>query len=183
MDRTDAVKLVALVASACPAMKLEDTTADAWLMVLHPYELADCVEAARRVFGRERFVAVADIANETRAILAQRGEEHRSRLALTRGPSVPLPPEIRELAHELTTRSDRAPGGSHLAVACPWCGASKGNRCVTPLGNPITLVPAHHGRFQAAGLPEPTPSADRIAEVRGTPDRHAETFRQAEAGQ
>lgn len=72
MTRTEAVQLVALVASISPAMRIEDTTADAWHLVLDDLRLADCVEAVKRIARRERWIAPADIRAEVRVVRDER---------------------------------------------------------------------------------------------------------------
>ncbi|MFF0429527.1 hypothetical protein ACFYUJ_34775 [Streptomyces sp. NPDC004520] len=185
----ETAELVALVAAMCPSMHLEDTTTDAWHLLLADLDVAD-VRAAVTRLGRQRSrIAASDIRAEVRAIR----EERLARNPLPLPDSDPDDPrryraELLELVTAIASgrrtpgrRAERvpaAPGGppSHLTgpehdprvrvlrVPCPWCGAAAGRPCVVPrLGIPLRRAPAHQARLLAAGLPEPPPRQEHEA--------------------
>ncbi|MFB7248391.1 hypothetical protein CW362_20255 [Streptomyces populi] len=174
----ETAQLVALVAAMCPSMHLEDTTTDAWHLLLADLDVAD-VRAAVIRLGRQRSdIAAADIRAEVRAIR----EERLARNPLPLPDSDPDDPrryraELLSLVSAIASgqrvrRTPAAPGSppSHLTgskrdsrarslrVPCPWCGAAAGRPCTVPrLGIPLRRAPAHHARLLAAGLAEPGP--------------------------
>ncbi|MFD3534851.1 hypothetical protein [Streptomyces sp. NPDC058664] len=183
----ETAQLVALVAAMCPSMHLEDTTTDAWHLLLADLDVAD-VRAAVTRLGRQRsHIAAADIRAEVRAIR----EERLARNPLPLPDSDPDDPrryraELLELVTAIASgqRVQRIPGGrrvpaapggppSHptgltgskrdprvrsLRVPCPWCGAAVGRPCTVPrLGIPLRRAPAHQARLLAAGIAEPGP--------------------------
>ncbi|MFE5909628.1 hypothetical protein ACFQ6B_11165 [Streptomyces wedmorensis] len=178
MLQAETAQLVALVAAMCPSMHLEDTTTDAWHLLLADLDVAD-VRAAVTRLGRQRSdIAAADIRAEVRAIR----EERLARNPLPLPDSDPDDPrryraELLDLVTAIASgrrvqRTPAAPGGppSHLTgskrdprvrslrVPCPWCGAAAGRPCTVPrLGIPLRRAPAHQARLLAAGLAEPGP--------------------------
>ena len=55
-----------------------------------------------------------------------------------------------------------------LGIACPWCGAPQGFRCVNPgTGEQLRSLPAHFARLEALGLPEPEIERALVNEARG----------------
>ncbi|MFF0200608.1 hypothetical protein [Streptomyces sp. NPDC005017] len=177
----ETAQLVALVAAMCPSMHLEDTTTDAWHLLLADLDVAD-VRAAVIRLGRQRSdIAAADIRAEVRAIR----EERLARNPLPLPDSDPDDPrryraELLALVAAIASgqrvrRTPAAPGGppSHLTgskrdsrarslrVPCPWCGAAAGRPCTLPrLGTPLRRSPAHQARLLAAGLAEPGPGQE-----------------------
>jgi hypothetical protein len=159
-------------------MHLEDTTTDAWHLLLADLDVAD-VKAAVIRLGRQRSdIAAADIRAEVRAIR----EERLARNPLPLPDSDPDDPrryraELLALVTAIASgrrvqRTPAAPGSppSHLTgskrdsrvrslrVPCPWCGAAAGRPCTVPrLGIPLRRAPAHQARLLAAGLAEPGP--------------------------
>ncbi|MCZ0982635.1 hypothetical protein O1L60_37170 [Streptomyces diastatochromogenes] len=68
----ETAQLVALVAAMCPSMHLEDTTTDAWHLLLADLDVAD-VRAAVTRLGRQRSrIAASEIRAEVRAIREER---------------------------------------------------------------------------------------------------------------
>lgn len=52
------------------------------------------------------------------------------------------------------------------AVRCPWCGATRGQRCTTPTGRRIA-IPSHDARLTAHG------SRTDLAAQTTAPERHS----------
>ncbi|MEU3605344.1 hypothetical protein AB0E83_07760 [Streptomyces sp. NPDC035033] len=183
----ETAQLVALVAAVWPSMHLEDTTTDAWHLLLADLDVAD-VRAAVTRLGRERSrVDAADIRAEVRAIREERlarnplplpdsdpddPRRYRAELlelvtAIASGrrveriPAAPTVPPARPAGPKHDARDPRA---RSLRVPCPWCGAAAGRPCTVPrLGVPLRRAPAHQARLLAAGLAEPGPGREREA--------------------
>ncbi|MFI1714944.1 hypothetical protein [Streptomyces litmocidini] len=182
----ETAQLVALVAAMCPSMHLEDTTTDAWHLLLADLDVAD-VRAAVTRLGRERSrIAAADIRAEVRAIREERlarnplplpdsdpddPRRYRAELldlvtAIASGQRVERIPAAPGGPPSRLTGSKRDPHVRFLRVPCPWCGAAVGRPCTVPrLGIPLRRAPAHQARLLAAGLAEPGPGQEGGNEV------------------
>ncbi|WP_037673564.1 hypothetical protein [Streptomyces globisporus] len=174
----ETAQLVALVAAMCPSMHLEDTTTDAWHLLLADLDVAD-VRAAVTRLGRQRSsIAAADIRAEVRAIREERlardplplpdsdpddPRRYRAELlelvtAIASGQRVERVPAVPAGPPSHLNGSKRDPRVRSLRVPCPWCGAAVGRPCTVPrLGIPLRRAPAHQARLLAAGLAEPGP--------------------------
>ena len=177
MTPTQTVQLVALVASVCPSMRMEETTADAWHALLADLDHDDARAAVLRLGRRQRYIAACDIRDEVRVIRHDRLARtpvpappadlepvaHRDELrhtvaaiaagrsldrALTTGRPEPTPPtQARTQAHG-TARDPRRLAA--IAVGCPWCHEPAGRPCVNAIGRPLATQPAHQARLDAA---------------------------------
>jgi hypothetical protein len=72
MTPVETAQLVALVASICTSMHLEETTTKTWHALLADLDVADANAAMIQLGRRQRHIAAADIRNEVRAIWEQR---------------------------------------------------------------------------------------------------------------
>lgn len=68
----ETLTLVRLVASLCPAMRVEEHTAEAWHLVIGDIDAEDAVAAVRAIAARKPFIAPADIVEQVAAIRARR---------------------------------------------------------------------------------------------------------------
>ncbi|MFJ2764456.1 zinc finger domain-containing protein [Streptomyces prasinus] len=173
MTPAETAGLTALVAAMCPSMRLEETTTDAWHLLLADLDVADTREAVTRLGRRQSHIDAADIRAEVHEIREERlardplplpdtdpDDPHRYRaelLALVtaiasgqrvkRAPAVPAqpPPALADRSrNDLRVRA--------LRVPCPWCRAAAGRPCTIPrLGIPLKNAPAHTSRLIAAG--------------------------------
>ncbi|WP_432127304.1 zinc finger domain-containing protein [Streptomyces sp. bgisy082] len=196
----ETAQLVALVAAMCPSMHLEDTTTDAWQLLLADLDVADVRAAVTRLGMRQPRIAASDIRAEVRTIR----EERLARNPLPLPDSDPDDPrryraELLELVTAIAsgrrvrptpatpggpparpTGSKRDPRVRSLRVPCPWCGAAAGRPCTVPrLGIPLRRAPAHQARLLAAGLAEPGPGA---ASPPGTGHHRYEAARRTRTG-
>lgn len=130
MISAETAGLVALVASMCPSMHLEETTAKNWYALLADLDAVDAHAAVIRLGRRQRHIAAADIRAEVRAIREERlardplplpdadpDDPHRYRAELLaivtaiasgqrvkRTPTVPPPPRPRRPLEERPPR-------------------------------------------------------------------------------
>lgn len=83
MTATECVKLVAYIASRCPAMRVEDTTAAAWYHGdLEHVDHNDGIEAAQRLTRRQNFVSLAELLTECETVRRERvGRERTAAIA------------------------------------------------------------------------------------------------------
>ncbi|WP_406729383.1 hypothetical protein WJ438_39465 [Streptomyces sp. GD-15H] len=174
MTPTETAGLAALVAAMCPSIHLEETTTDAWHLLLADLDVADTREAVIRLGRRQSHIDAADIRAEVHAIREERlardplplpdtdpDDPHRYRAELLaivtaiasgqrvrRTPPVPAPPSpARRSKNDLRAHA--------LGVPCPWCRAAAGRPCTVPrLGTPLKNAPAHASRLIAAGPAE-----------------------------
>lgn len=82
MTPTEAVDLVELVASMCPAMRMEEKTGEAWYLLLGDLEFAEAVAAAAIVGREQRFIAPADIRAQVTASRKRAAEARASSVAV-----------------------------------------------------------------------------------------------------
>ncbi|GGY46585.1 zinc finger domain-containing protein [Streptomyces omiyaensis] len=174
----ETAQLVALVAAMCPSMHLEDTTTDAWHLLLADLDVADVRAAVTRLGGQRSRIAAADIRAEVRAIREERlarnplplpdsdpddPVRYRAELlalvtAIASGRRVRRTPAAPAAPPSRPTGPKRDPRVRSLRVPCPWCGAAAGRPCTVPrLGTPLRRAPAHQARLLAAGLTESGP--------------------------
>ncbi|GAB3177897.1 hypothetical protein [Streptomyces incanus] len=176
MTPTETAGLAALVAAMCPSMHLEETTTDAWHLLLADLDVADTREAVIRLGRRQSHIDAADIRAEVHAIREERlardplplpdtdpDDPHRYRAELLeivtaiasgqrvkRTPTAPAQPPP-----ALTGRPRNDLRAHALRVLCPWCRAAPGRPCTVPgLGIPLKNAPAHASRLIAAGPAE-----------------------------
>lgn len=71
----ETLNLVRLVANLCPAMRVEEHTAEAWHLVIGDLEAEDCVAAVRMVAARKPFIAPSDIVEQVKTIRSRRLDE------------------------------------------------------------------------------------------------------------
>ncbi|WP_326750813.1 hypothetical protein OH738_38925 [Streptomyces hirsutus] len=173
MTPAETAGLTALVAAMCPAMHMEETTTDAWHLLLADLDVADTREAVTRLGRRKSHIDAADIRAEVHAIREERlardplplpdtdpDDPHRYRAELlaivtaiasgqrvkrtSADPAQPPPALVRRSMNDLRVHA--------LRVPCPWCRAAAGRPCTIPrLGIPLKNAPAHASRLIAAG--------------------------------
>ena len=169
MTPTETVKLLRMVAAACPAMRIEEHTPEAWHMILGDQQFTDCVQALRLVAREQTWIAPADLIAAIRRIRAERieranlvyepdGEESARdfchRLAGMRRSAADGDAPARPITLALPVgvaappdlaeraQSHRA-GLAVLRVACPFCKA--------PVGSPCQLAAGPRGRRPHGG--------------------------------
>ncbi|MFI8305042.1 hypothetical protein ACIF80_16590 [Streptomyces sp. NPDC085927] len=173
MTPAETAGLAALVAAMCPSMHLEESTTDAWHLLLADLDVADTREAVIRLGRTQSHIDAADIRAEVRAIREERlardplplpdtdpDDPHRYRAELLaivtaiasgqrvkRTPAAPAQPPP-----ALPGRPRNDLRVHALRVPCPWCRAAAGRPCTIPrLGIPLQNAPAHASRLIAAG--------------------------------
>ncbi|MFC5959660.1 hypothetical protein ACFP51_36245 [Streptomyces pratens] len=193
MTPAETAGLAALVAAMCPSMHLEETTTDAWHLLLADLDVADTREAVIRLGRVQSRIDAADIRAEVRAIREERlardplplpdtdpDDPHRYRAELLaivtaiasgqrvrRAPAVPAQPPP-----ALAGRSREALRAHALRVPCPWCRAAAGRACTVPrLGIPLKNAPAHTSRLIAAGPAEGEEEGEPGSEPEDAPKR------------
>lgn len=72
MNYTEAVTLVALVKSACPAQKFEEMTATVWQGILEDVSYGDAAASVKVLGRRLRFIAPSDIIEQARILRRER---------------------------------------------------------------------------------------------------------------
>ncbi|MCX2926141.1 hypothetical protein [Streptomyces sp. NEAU-W12] len=176
MTPAETAGLAALVAAMCPSMHLEETTTDAWHLLLADLDVADTREAVIRLGRRQPRFDAADIRAEVRELREERlardplplpdadpDDPHRYRAELLaivtaiasgqrvrRAPAVPVPPSPAPAGRSRDDLRVHA-----LRVPCPWCRAAAGRPCTVPrLGVPLSNAPAHASRLVTAGPAE-----------------------------
>ncbi|AJF63857.1 hypothetical protein SVTN_04860 [Streptomyces vietnamensis] len=188
MTPADTAGLAALVAAMCPSMHLEETTTDAWHLLLADLDVADTREAVIRLGRRQSHIDPADIRTEVRAIREERlardplplpyadpddPRRYRAELlaivtALASGQRVKRTPAVpAQPPPALARRSRHALHVHALHVPCPWCRAAAGRPCTIPrLGIPLKNAPAHVSRLTAAGPVEREEKGDRAMRLK-----------------
>lgn len=176
MTPNETAELTALVAGMCPSMHLEETTTDAWHLLLVDLDVADTREAVIRLGRRQSHIDAADIRAEVHAIREERlardplplpdtdpDDPHRYRAellaivtAIASGQRVKRTPTVPAQPPPALAGSSRNDLRAHaLRVPCPWCRAAAGDPCTVPrLGIPLKNAPAHASRLIAAGPAE-----------------------------
>ncbi|MFD7409558.1 hypothetical protein ACFV7R_44710 [Streptomyces sp. NPDC059866] len=179
MTPTETARLVALVTAMCPSTHPEETTAQAWHLLLADLDATDAWTAVIRLGRQRHHIAAADIRAEVRAIRNERlaraplplpdtdpddPRRYRAELLaivdaiasgrrIDRAPVTPADPPPRRSDPKHNVNSKRDLRTRSLRVPCPWCGAAPGGPCVVPrLGIPLRNAPAHEARLIAAGL-------------------------------
>lgn len=74
MTPTETVNLLRMVAAACPAMRIEEHTPEAWHLILGDQQFTDAVQAVRKVARAQTWIAPADLIAAIRRIRAERIE-------------------------------------------------------------------------------------------------------------
>ncbi|MBS2548819.1 hypothetical protein KGQ19_18290 [Catenulispora sp. NL8] len=169
MTPSETVKLLRMVAAACPAMRIEEHTPEAWHMILGDQTFADCVQALRLVAREQTWIAPADLIAAIRRIRAERieranlvyepaGEESARdfcrRLATMRRTAADGDVPARSVTFALPAGVAAPPdiaerahahraGLKVLQVACPFC--------KSPVGSPCQLTAGPRGRRPHGG--------------------------------
>jgi len=180
MNPTETVNLLRMVAAACPAMRIEEHTPEAWHLILGDQPFTDAVQAVRKVAREQTWIAPADLIAAIRRIRAERIEranlvyepaseetarEFCRRLATMRrtagdgnAPARPITlalPAGVAAPPELAERAQaHRAGRAVLQVVCPFCKAPVGAMCQLTAG-PRGRRPhggAHPSRKELAGV-------------------------------
>jgi hypothetical protein len=159
MTPRDTVNLLTLVAHLCPAMRIEERTAEGWHLALGDLAPEDCVAAVRQLAREKPFIAPSDIAQRVEQIRTERlrtanliyepepGEtvidfQARLRAKQAAAAAGQLPPTRPVLALPPGTSAPMPDVLGHvldayrdernppaLRVRCPFCGSRPGQWC------------------------------------------------------
>ncbi len=72
MNRTEALAILSFVHAACPAMRMDEQTPEAWALLLADLDYQDAQQAVVNLGKRQAFIAPADINQETRRLRTDR---------------------------------------------------------------------------------------------------------------
>jgi hypothetical protein len=134
--------LATFLASKYPSARVQESSPQFWRALLAEVDDIDALIAFIRLVSRKSDIALADVCTEAYRIQTER---------LARYPESDSDPnQARHYGTEFPAVLTSLLG---RRVACPWCGAARGQACVRPGSNiPLRRTPAHPARLIAAGL-------------------------------
>lgn len=151
--------LVTFLASRYPSARVQESSPQFWRALLAEVDGTDALIAFIRLVSRQSDIALADVRTEAYRIQTER---------LARCPE----PDsgLNQMRHYRTEFPAVLTSLLGRRVACPWCGAARGQACVRPGSNiPLRRIPAHPARLMAAGLA----GGERVIQERPShPRRH-----------
>ena len=156
MTPDETLTLLTIVASACPAMRMEETTPDVWHAILGHLDYADAEQAVIHLGRSQRWIAPSEVIAEVRTIREARLARAGNELANNPPPPDPIawPARLRAQFAAVANRRDITPAITGpaptrgcppelrdlraqqrvgaMSVTCPWCHAIPGELCVVP---------------------------------------------------
>lgn len=167
MTPSDAAQILTL-ASVYDNRTFDEATSRVWADALTGLNLADCLDAVRVYYRRSRqWLMPVDVRDLARSMLKDRREleqQQLDRLAIEQAETDPQVVADRVATIRQTVaaacrvptesphpKADDARGRQARKVACPWCGAPKGQACTNAATGKRSQV-THEHRLVAAGL-------------------------------
>jgi hypothetical protein len=131
MTPAETVGLLVLLGTVAPSESGRGLAAGAWHPLLADLEATDAQAAVVLLARRQRDVTARDVRAEVRRLHGK-----------------PLAPGSTSRVDVGTDDPRRARA---LRVACPWCGAARGQLCIVPGSSvPLRSTPAHPSRLAVA---------------------------------
>jgi hypothetical protein len=72
MNASEALRVLAFVQAACPSMKMDEHTPDAWVLLLASTDFADAQEAVVKLGREQAYIAPSDIVRVVRIARRER---------------------------------------------------------------------------------------------------------------
>lgn len=142
MTPVEMCHLATFLASRYPSARVQESSPQFWRALLAEVDETDALIAFIRLVSRQSDIALADVRTEAHRI-------HAGRLARYPEPDS----DLNQARHYRTEFPAVLTSLLGRRVACPWCGAARGQACVRPGSNiPLRRIPAHPARLIAAGL-------------------------------
>jgi hypothetical protein len=134
--------LATFLASRHPAARVQKSSLQFWQALLTEVDDTDALIAFIRLISRQSDITLADLCIEAYRIKTQR---------LARYPESDS--DLDQARHYRTEFPAVLTSLLARRVACPWCGAARGQPCVRRGSNiPLRRTPAHPARLIAAAL-------------------------------